>query len=218
MIACWRGKMLASVTVEVLSSQGATGAATVVRLIRHEEIEQASQRLVQRLKLTGFYGLDFILQKKDGEACDSAYLIEVNPRCTQLGHLCLPDQGDLAGIFTARLRQDAMPQPGSQGEQIIEGDVVAFFPQALRWNPSSPYLYRGHHDVPWEAPELVQQLLREEWPYRQPIARFYHAFRKPVRPGDERSETALEVPLQNKSRDSLSPLISVIVRNPAKPG
>ena len=68
MIACWRGEMLASVTVEVLSSQGATGAATVVRLIRHREIEQTSQRLAQRLRLTGFYGLDFILQKKDGDA------------------------------------------------------------------------------------------------------------------------------------------------------
>ena len=204
MIACWRGEMLASVTVEVLSSQGATGAATVVRLIRHREIEEASQRLAQRLSLTGFYGLDFILQKKDGDANDSAYLIEVNPRCTQLGHLCLPDQADLAGIFAARLRQDPMPQPGNHGEHVIEGEIVAFFPQALRWNPRSPYLYRGHHDVPWEAPELVQQLLREEWPYRQPAARLYHSMRKPVRPAEERFEGALEVPFQNLNRDSLS--------------
>jgi ATP-grasp domain len=206
MIACWRGEVLGSVTVEVLSSQGATGAATVVRLIRHEEIEEASRRLAQRLMLTGFYGLDFILRKRDGNAgSDAAYLIEVNPRCTQLGHLCLPDQGDLAGIFSAKLR-GAMPPSADGIDHVIEGDIVAFFPQALLWNPRSPHLYSSHHDVPWEAPELVQELLREEWPHRRPAARFYHSIRKPVRPKEEKFEAALEIPVRKENRDSFSTL------------
>ncbi len=196
MIACWRGEILASVTVEVLSSQGTTGAATVVRLIRNREIEEASRKLARRLMLTGFYGLDFILKRRNGDpGSDPAYLIEVNPRCTQLGHLRLPGQGDLAGILTAKLRRDAMPPSADRIDNVIEGDIVAFFPQALRWNPHSPYLYRGHHDVPWEAPELVQELLREERPNRQPAARLYHFFRKPVRSNDEKFDATAEIPL-----------------------
>jgi predicted ATP-grasp superfamily ATP-dependent carboligase len=205
MIACWRGEMLASVTVEVLSSQGATGAATVVRLIRHEEIEEASRKLARRLMLTGFYGLDFILQKRDSNPeNDAAYLIEVNPRCTQLGHLCLRGQGDLAGIFNAKLRQGAgaLPPSADRIDHTIEGDIVIFFPQALFWNPHSPYLYRGYHDVPWEAPELVQELLREERPYRRPIARLYHSFSKPVGSNEERFDAAIEISLPKKNRDS----------------
>jgi hypothetical protein len=208
MIACWRGEVLASVTVEVLSSQGPTGAATVVRLIRHTEIEEASRKLAGRLALTGFYGLDFILQRKNrgGARSDSAYLIEMNPRCTQLGHLRLQGQEDLAGVLIARLRHDAAPSARDSAGDVAEGDIIAFFPQALFSNPASPYLHGGHHDVPWEAPQLVRELLLEEWPNRRLAARAYHLFRKPVRSKEEPFDTALEVPLPEKAGDSFSAL------------
>jgi hypothetical protein len=203
MIACWRGEVLASVTVEVLSSQGATGAATVVRLMRHDEIEETSRKLARRLMLNGFHGLDFILENKNMDrGGDAAHLIELNPRCTQLGHLHVHGQGDLAAIFNARLCNGAQPPLDVRTQTLIEGDVVAFFPQALLWNPHSPYLHQGHHDVPWEAPELVRELLLEEWPYRQAAARFYHYFHPPFRPQQELDETALEVTVPEKCIDS----------------
>jgi hypothetical protein len=49
MIACLRGEMVASVTVEVLTPRGAMRATTVVRLIQREKIEEASRRLAGRL-------------------------------------------------------------------------------------------------------------------------------------------------------------------------
>ncbi len=169
MFACWQGEVVSIVTVEVISAQGATGAANVVRLIENPEIERAARKLARRFMLNGFHGLDFVLE----EATGAAYLIELNPRCTQLGHFRLPDQGDLAGAFIARVKGVEAPLE----ESPIVGDTIAFFPQAFTWNPRSPYLSHGYHDVPWEEPELLRQLLRDPWPERQWLARLYHFFR-----------------------------------------
>jgi hypothetical protein len=71
MFAAWCGEVLGIVTVEVLSTQGATGAANVVRLVRNPEIEGAVELLSKRLKLNGMCGLDFILER----GTEIAYLI-----------------------------------------------------------------------------------------------------------------------------------------------
>jgi hypothetical protein len=182
MFACWRGEVLSSVTVEVVSAQGITGAANVVRLIQNPEIERASRKLARRFMLNGFHGLDFVLE----EATGAAYLIELNPRCTQLGHLRLPDQGDLAGRFIARVKGVDPPQE----EDPVASDTIAFFPQAFSWNPRSPYLRHAYHDVPWEEPELLRQLLREPWPERQWLTRVYHFFR----PSQKQTEVEFDDP------------------------
>ena len=169
MFACWQGEILAIVTVEVITSQGATGAATVVRLVKNAEIESAAKLIARRLQLNGFHGLDFILDKQSG----APYLIELNPRCTQLGHLPLPSQGDLAGYISAKLQGE----PQQISEDSIQGDTVAFFPQTFTWNPKSEFLKHGYHDVPWEEPALFKELLRDRWPDRQAPARVYHSVR-----------------------------------------
>ncbi len=99
MMACWRGEVLGAVTVEVLSSQGETGAAMVARLIHHDEIAHAACALAKGLELSGFYGLDFVIEAGTG----AAYLLEMNPRCTQLGHIPVANQGDLAGLIAAKI-------------------------------------------------------------------------------------------------------------------
>lgn len=178
MIACWQGEVLAIVSVEVVTAQGQTGAATVVRLVQNEEMERAARLLARKLMLHGFHGLDFVLDQQTS----AAYLIELNPRCTQLGHLRLPEQGDLAGALSAKLwsRPDAnSPSPTCD---CIHAGTVAFFPQAFNWNPRSPFLQSGYHDVPWEEPDLVRELLRTELPERQGWNRIYHYFRTPERP------------------------------------
>ena len=173
MLACWRGKLLGLVVVEVVVSQGTTGAAIVVRLIANEEIARAARLLADRLSLTGFFGLDFML---DGETGDS-YLIEMNPRCTQLGHLSLAKQGDLVGLLFSRMSGRLVPEPRAP----LESDVVAFFPQALFCDTASPLPSGSHLDVPWGDPHLVHELLRPPWPDRHLIARLYHAVNPPVR-------------------------------------
>jgi hypothetical protein len=175
MMACWDGEVLGMVTVEALYAQGAVGAATVVRVIENREITQAAHLLARRLRLSGFHGLDFVME----EGTNAAYLIELNPRCTQLGHLRLGHKGDLAGMLLERLT-GVPAEPLGREIDGIESETIAFFPQAYRMNPQNPYLHRGYHDVPWDEPALVQQLLMESWPNRQWPARVYHHFR-PIR-------------------------------------
>jgi hypothetical protein len=168
MFACWRGEVLAQSTVEVIASQGITGAATVVRPLEHRGIEDAARLLAHKFQLSGFHGLDFILEKGSGAAC----MIELNPRSTQLGHLNLSSHGDLAGVIASRLGNEAVVS-----EDRIRDDSIALFPHAFKSNPKSPYLRQGYHDVPWEAPALVRELVRDSWPDRRWLSRIYHYFR-----------------------------------------
>lgn len=173
MLATWQGRLLGMVSVEVLCTQGKTGASTIVRLIRNEEMVRNAERLTETLGLSGFHGLDYILEEGSG----TPFLIELNARCTQLGHLVLPEQGDLAGLL--------FEQVGAHGRAAalpIDRDVIAFFPQALAWNPDSPYMQQCHHDIPWTQPDLVRELMRDPWAERQWRSRIYHWLR-----GKERS-------------------------------
>ena len=174
MMACWKGQVLGAVMVEVVWSQGITGAAMVVRLINHGEIARAACKLAKRLELSGFHGLDFVLEAESGEA----YLIEMNPRCTQLGHLPISGLGDLAGLLCRKL---SVPSPANTGPigagGLTTGDTIAFFPKAYSGNPANGYLGEGYQDLPLEDPALMRELLKEEWPDRQWMARLYHWIR-----------------------------------------
>ena len=173
MCACWQGEVLATITVEVLASQGPTGAAIVVRSVNNEEINRATRLLAQKIKFNGFFGLDFILEGKTGDP----YLIELNPRATQLGHLRLLGQGDLAAALIARIKGEIPKVP----DDCIENPIIALFPQTLNWDPNSVYLTSGHHDMPVEEPALCRELLRESWPDRQWLSRAYQYLRAPKR-------------------------------------
>jgi hypothetical protein len=169
MVASWRGEVVGEVTVRVVSSQGPTGAALVVQLMENAECSRAARLLSSHLGISGFFGLDFVLQEGSG----AAHLIEMNPRCTQLGHLPLP-QGDLAGALCAAIRGCARALP----DQPIASDKIAFFPQARRWGVSNTLLEGAYHDVPSDQPSLVDELLQEPWPDRQWRARAYHLLRR----------------------------------------
>ena len=61
-VACWKGEVLAGLQGEVLCAQGTHGPSTVVRIIQSEEMAEAAALLVQRLRLSGFCGFDFIIE------------------------------------------------------------------------------------------------------------------------------------------------------------
>jgi ATP-grasp domain len=169
MVTCWRGEVLGTVSVKVLCTQGSAGASTIIRICQDENMTRAAVRLAKELELSGFFGLDYVVEAGTGKA----YLIELNPRCTQLGHLVLPGQGDLIGMLCSKL--------GASGDGKLAtpmtSDTIALFPQALAWNPDSPYLHRCYHDVPWTEPALIRELLRDPWAERRLISRLYHGLR-----------------------------------------
>lgn len=180
MFACWKGEVLASTAVEVLASQGPTGAASVVKVIQNREIEEAVRLLADKFQLNGLHGLDFILE----ENTDAAYLLEINPRATQLGHLNLSPNGDLAGVMAAKLQNQTLPLVTAQHH--ARDNIVAFFPYTYKSNPNSPYLKQAYHDVPWEEPALIRELVNDDsWPERQWVSRIYHYFRSWKQPASE---------------------------------
>jgi len=161
--ACWNGDVLASIHVEVLHAHQDLGASTVVRVIEHPEMARATERLVRRLGLSGFCGFDFIVEAGGGHA----HLIEMNPRSTPLCHLALGPGRDPIAALVARLEGAASPITAP----VTDNPVIAFFPQAWLAEPGSARLRSGYHDVPWEDPLLMQELIRLPYPNRGVLAR-----------------------------------------------
>ena len=154
LVACWEGTVLAGLHFEVLSKQDSTGPASVVRMIKDADMVSATEKMVRRLGLSGLHGFDFMLEAQTG----NSYLIEINPRTTQVGHLRLGPGRDLPAALHAAI------SGGVVGETIkmTENDTIAFFPQEWLRNPGSAFLRSGYHDVPWEEPALVRVGLRKQ--------------------------------------------------------
>lgn len=168
-IVCWKGTVLASLHFDVVNKASSTGHATVVRLIENAEVSAAVERMVRRLNLSGFYGFDFMLEAETG----NAYLIEVNPRSTQVGHLSLGPGHDLpAALYATLSGENVQPSP-----RVTEKDTVALFPQEWIRDPQSPFLRSAYHDVPWEEPELILDCVSNR---RKQSAWYSRSDRKPV--------------------------------------
>ena len=146
-VACWKGTVLASLHFEVIRKCKAAGHATVVRLIDNPEISSAVEKVVRRMGLSGLCGFDFMLEASTGHA----YLIEINPRSTQVGHITLGAGRDLPTAFYGAVSG----HPGRVSPTVTENDTIALFPHEWARDPKSEFLRTGYHDVPWDAPELV---------------------------------------------------------------
>jgi glutathione synthase/RimK-type ligase-like ATP-grasp enzyme len=149
-VICWKGRVVAGITVEVVEVTHERGPASIVRPVDHPEIATICERMVQRLRLCGFVGFDFII-----DSANRAWLLEMNPRVTQICHFSLSDGTDLAGaLYTVMKGQPPHPRHAS-----INRDLVALFPNEIVRSSSSSYLLSCQHDVPWEEPEIVRCVL-----------------------------------------------------------
>jgi hypothetical protein len=170
LVACWKGTVLAALHFEVLSKQESTGPASVVRVIEDADMVSATEKMVRRLNLTGLHGFDFMLEAQTG----NAYLIEINPRTTQVGHLRLGPGRDLPAALHAAISGGVVRET----TKVTDSDTIAFFPQEWLRNPGSVFLRSGYHDVPWEEPELVRACLRKQrrWNKLFPQSKLGQAF------------------------------------------
>ena len=85
----------------------------------------------------------------------NAYLIEINPRTTQVGHLSLGPGRDLPAALYGAIRGKKIEASAS----ITERDTIALFPQEWKRDPRSTYLSSGYHDVPWQEPLLLSSCM-----------------------------------------------------------
>jgi Carbamoyl-phosphate synthase L chain, ATP binding domain len=168
-VVCWKGRVLARIGVDVISSQGVKGPAIVVRPIESCEMMQAADIIASRLHLTGFFGLDFMIES----GTNLIYLIEMNPRCTPLCHLQLGQGKDLVGALTAELQgRSCRTLP-----PLTTSNTIAYFPQAQ--NCQSRFLRSSFNDVPVGEPELVEDLLNP-WSDRGLVGRLLDRIRQSV--------------------------------------
>jgi len=162
-VACWQGAVIGSLHFEVINKRHQAGPATVMRLIDHPDVSYAVEKIVRRLKLSGVHGFDFMLEASTGKA----YLIEINPRITQVGHLALGPGRDLSAALVAAMSGCAIqPTP-----KVTDKDIITLFPQEWMREPSSSYLRSGYHDVPWAEAELLQVCVRHARKYHSLTAR-----------------------------------------------
>jgi hypothetical protein len=159
-VVCWNGRVLAGIGVDVLISEGLTGPATVVRVVENSEMMFAAERIASRLKLSGFFGLDFMIEEGSG----AAYLIEMNPRCTPLSHLRLGGKRDMVGALWAQLADQAAPDV----EPLTRNDKIAYFPQAA--GERNELVRSSFQDIPQGEPDLVEEL-RNPWVNRTVLFR-----------------------------------------------
>ena len=151
-VSCQQGEVLAIIQAEVLATRHPTGPAAVVRIVDQAEMAAAARRIVARCGMSGFCGLDFVIE----EATGALHLIEMNPRITPLGHLALDRGRDPVGALVAR----HVGRGGPARAPTTAAEVVAFFPQAWWLDPANPDLAAAYHDVPWTEPGLVRELVR----------------------------------------------------------
>lgn len=147
-VACWRGEVLAALHFEVIEKRSAAGPATVVRRIENIDVANAVAKMVRRLNLSGVHGFDFMLEEQTGKA----FLIEMNPRATQVGHLALGPGRDIPAALYAALSGNVL----QSAPTITENDTIALFPQEWIRDPESSFLRSAYHDIPWNEPEFIR--------------------------------------------------------------
>jgi hypothetical protein len=175
-VVCWKGNVLAGIAVEVIKSRGVTGPATLVQVVPGSEMIAAAKKIARRLGISGFFGLDFVIEKGTG----SVYLIEMNPRCTPPCPLPLGEGRNLVAALWTQLTA----QPFCTNQYKIEKSIVAYFPQAVGCDDAienESLANSVHHDIPDGEPGLVEELLHSR-SSRSVIGKLIdHVCRKPER-------------------------------------
>jgi hypothetical protein len=174
-IFCWQGQVVASISVQVLATRYERGPSTVVRRFRNAAMDRAAEVLASRLRLSGFYGLDFVL---DGETGDrqigdqqtgTAWLLEMNSRATQIAHLALGPEHDLAAAaFAAVAGVPLHPRAA-----VTTAETIALFPQEWQRDAASAQIPGAYHDVPWDTPALVRAYVHQRPGWRRLLTQHY---------------------------------------------
>ena len=169
-VACWEGQILAGIAVEVIATNGDQGPASVVEVVQGREMLQAAERIARRLRLSGFFGLDFMVDRATG----AAYLIEMNGRSTQPCSLPLGRGRNLPAAMFAKL--SGRPEPAPQA--ITRLNRIAYFPKPAGTVAAAIDLpqWSYYYDIPEDEPALVELLLNQ-WPDRGLLGRWLDARR-----------------------------------------
>jgi carbamoylphosphate synthase large subunit len=158
-VACWEGKVLAGIAVEVIATNGERGPASIVDIVEGREMLRAAEKIARRLRLSGFFGLDFMVEPETG----AAWLIEMNARSTQPCSLQLGTGRNLPAALCAAFAGVSEPESDS----VTALSRIAYFPKPAGSFATTVDLpvWSYHYDIPADEPDLVHLLLHQ-WPDR----------------------------------------------------
>lgn len=151
-VAAWNGDIDAGLCVDVLSSEGRTGPASLIRVTENAAMLNAGATLARALRLSGLVGADFVIEK----ATQIPYLVELNPRATPICHLQLGNGRDLIAAIKSRITG----APERLRETVTTNEVIALFPQGERFNKEISSLTTTYNDAPLSDPDLIEILRR----------------------------------------------------------
>lgn len=151
MYACHQGRILGEVQAKVVASKGITGPSFAIELVTDSRISRAGRLLAEQLQLSGFFGLDFIIDHHTGEP----FLIELNPRSTQLGHLAVPGQPGLTAMLWAQWTGNEMPAP--YPETLSRS--IGFYPDTQQLASSHASIASFRSDLVEGEKELLSGLI-----------------------------------------------------------
>jgi hypothetical protein len=134
-VYCRDGAVLAAIAVEVICSQGPTGPSTVVQVVEGREMIEAACRIARRLSLSGFFGLDFVIDHAKG----IPWLIEMNPRSTPPCALPLGSGRDLPAAMCADLRRELI----HERHPVTTISRIGYFPQTANAALLDPWSERS---------------------------------------------------------------------------
>ena len=160
-VFAWKGKVIAIISVKVLCTEGSTGPASVVHLIQNEEMRRAAEVIASRLGISGFFGLDFILE----EGTEQAFLIEMNARLAPPCYLRFEKGRDLVGAMWASVTGQPLPD----NERVTDSDFIAYQPQTMRRQDKPPGCF---YPEPEDEPELAREL-QNPFPNRTLLFRLF---------------------------------------------
>lgn len=160
---CLDGKLLGVSVAEVEGKSSASGPSTFVRLVDRPELVNRARLLVESLHLSGFYGLDFIVDQTTGEEL----VIELNPRITSLAGL----RAEIEGSPIAAAAEALLGRTVAEPRQPRTRDLYAHFPLAWLADPTDPRLSCCRGDVPWDRPRLMEAVVETPWNERGLLAR-----------------------------------------------
>ena len=150
----WGGHELAGICLErVTRNPPRVGPGSTVRIYDEPAARAFSAALGRGLGLQGFFGIDYLVHERTGDA----YMLEINRRVVPGTHL-----GATVGVdLCAALRAAIAGQPALTRNDVPPGfeRTVAQFPQEWLRDPASPWLRTCPADVPWDDPDVFEAML-----------------------------------------------------------
>lgn len=156
--AALEGKLIAANSVLRLKTYpGDTGPTSVARVVKGTNMRSTAEFLCDFLGYSGIGVAQFMVED---ESCESAYLIELNPRMSSFIHLWKLMGTDLVSALVQATKGERY-----RIETVKEGLTVALYPQEVLRDRDSEFL-NGLRDRADDEPELnaeFEKLIAARW-------------------------------------------------------